>query len=506
MRRDPLYAVLERLGPVKPSGGWKMARCPAHDDTKDSLGVTTGDNGKVILKCHAGCSFDAILTALGFTPADLVPEHDERGEWTPRGTAAAVYDYTDGDGSLLFQVLRTFDKSFSQRRPDRTRDSGWTWNLEGVRRVLFRLPKLPGAIADGRRVFIVEGEKDVLALEAVGEVATCNPGGAGKWRPEYVESLRGASEVYVIADRDEPGQRHARQVAQSLEDACGSVFIVEPSKGKDVSDHLSAGLSLDELVVTKDPKDRGPSDLAPDLWEFLAETDTYDWIVEGLLERGDRMMLTGTEGLGKSTLIRQMAVCIAAGLHPLRLGPMKPLRVLVVDCENSRAHVRRKLRPLAQFAEAAGRSVSSGALRLIVKPEGVDLTMEDDAAWLLERVTAHKPDVLFLGPLYRLHAANPNDELVARKLVAAVDAARLSVECAVVMEAHAGHGETGVRRHVRPTGSSLYLRWPEFGYGLVPRDKDDGVDFLAWRGPRDEREWPTRLDRGSVWPWEGVWK
>jgi hypothetical protein len=76
--------------------------------------------------------------------------------------------------------------------------------------------------------------------------------------------------------------------------------------------------------------------------------------------------------------------------------------------------------------------------------------------------------VLFIGPFYRLHNANLNEELPARRTVAVLDKARNSVGCALVIEAHAGHGNQISERDVRPVGSSLLLRWPEFGYGLAP--------------------------------------
>ena len=100
----------------------------------------------------------------------------------------ASYDYTDEFGTLLFQVVRLAPKTFRQRRPDGK--GGWIWNLEGVTRVLYRLPDLMEALALERRVFVVEGEKDVESLARLGIVATCNPGGAGKWRDGLRRSAR----------------------------------------------------------------------------------------------------------------------------------------------------------------------------------------------------------------------------------------------------------------------------------------------------------------------------
>lgn len=502
--------LLPKLEGLRKSGAGYDAKCPAHDDGRASLSVGPGKDHPVVLHCHAGCDRDAVLDAIGLKWADLCQPREQRdeGEWTPRGTATAVYDYVDEAGNLLFQVCRTADKQFPQRRPDHASKSGWTWKLGEVRRVPYRLPKLLAAMDTGQAVYVVEGEKDVHSLERIGVVATCCPGGAGKWRDEF-NGFFVDCDVTIVADRDQPGEKHARQVARALTDVATSVSIVEAAVGKDATDHLSSGKRLDEFVVTWTNADGEPNaDLAPDLWEFLGATDPVrEWVVPDLLERGDRLIWTGFEGLGKSMFVRQLAVCAAAGIHPFTFRPIDPQAVLLIDCENSQRQSRFKFRPLGQASIDARRRVPDGALRLIHRPEGIDLTRDDDAAWLLERVTAHQPALLIIGPFYRLHAANINEETAARRAVSVLDAARTKVDCALVVEAHAGHGEPGKHRSVRPLGSSLLLRWPEFGYGIAPACEPDSenhvreVEVKPWRGDRDERQWPNRLVWGTPWPW-----
>ena len=105
------------------------------------------------------------------------------GAWGPR-RIVAEYDYCDEFGALLFQVLRYTPKGFSQRRPDGR--GGWIPSVKGVRHVLYRLP----AVINAAIVLVVEGEKDADTATDLGFVATCNAGGAGKWRAEYAEHLR----------------------------------------------------------------------------------------------------------------------------------------------------------------------------------------------------------------------------------------------------------------------------------------------------------------------------
>jgi hypothetical protein len=240
--------VLGKLEGVRQHGGYWMARCPAHDDREASLSVKRGTEQPVIFYCHAHCERDAILDALGLTLADVSKLREEsREEWTPAGPAIATYDYTDEQGKLLFQVCRTADKQFPQRVPDPAARSGWRWKLGKTRRVPYRLPRLLAAVRDGTRVYVTEGEKDVHAIERAGGVATTSPGGAGKWRPEYGAYFTGA-DVVIIADRDEPGRKHAAIVEAYLHDTARSVVTLEARAGKDAYDHLAAGHSLADFT------------------------------------------------------------------------------------------------------------------------------------------------------------------------------------------------------------------------------------------------------------------
>ena len=239
-------AVLSRLHGVKRAGqGWQ-ALCPAHEDRNPSLSIADGDD-RVLLYCHAGCALDAILQALGLAASDLCDQPTP----TPPATGkriVATYDYTDEAGTLRFQVLRYAPKDFRQRQPDGA--GGWLYHMRGITPTLYRLPRVRQAIAQGELLLLVEGEKDVLALEALGFTATCNPMGAGKWRREYSETLRQAK-VVILPDNDTPGQQHAEKVAASLAGLAAHVAILSlpglPAKG-DVSDWIAQGHARDELA------------------------------------------------------------------------------------------------------------------------------------------------------------------------------------------------------------------------------------------------------------------
>lgn len=251
-----LGLVLGKLEGVRKSGGSWMARCPAHEDREPSLSIRRGTSQPLLLNCHAGCGTPDVLAAIGLTMADISTPRDEQpaGEWMPGGRRAIeVYDYTDEHGELLFQVLRSADKHFSQRRPDPSAKSGWAWKLGDTRRVPYHLTRLLAGIQAGKTVYVAEGERDVHAIEASGGVATCNPGGAGKWLSEYDRHFRGA-DVVIVADRDKPDQRgripgaeHAQDVAAHLRPVARNVTVVEAAEGKDARDHLAAGHGLGDF-------------------------------------------------------------------------------------------------------------------------------------------------------------------------------------------------------------------------------------------------------------------
>jgi len=173
---------------------------------------------------------------------------DESAQGQVQSDVVAIYDYTDVRGELLFQVVRKVGKDFFQRRPDGV--DRWIWNLDGTRRVPYHLPDVVAAAEAGGLVLVAEGEKDCDRLRAAGYTASCNPGGAGKWRDDYNQFFAGA-EVVVIADKDLPGYRHAVDVARKLEAVAKSVVVVEAREGKDAADHLAVGYGIDDFVVVE---------------------------------------------------------------------------------------------------------------------------------------------------------------------------------------------------------------------------------------------------------------
>ena len=243
-------AALTRLGckPTKSGDGYK-ALCPVHEadggSHTPSLTIKAGDTQPFVVTCHASCKGTDILKALDLAPA---PRHNGKRR------IVAEYSYRDADGREVREKIRYEPKDFRIRHRDAA--GKWVYKAGDGPVVLYLLPELKAAIAEGRTVFVAEGEKDADRLASLGLVATCNIEGAAKpeqrakWRSEYTEQLSGAARVILLPDNDEPGRAHMRHIAKQLQGKVDEVRWLElpglPEKG-DVSDWLDAGGTVEEL-------------------------------------------------------------------------------------------------------------------------------------------------------------------------------------------------------------------------------------------------------------------
>lgn len=344
---------ISRLGakgkPRKTATGWQ-ACCPAHDDKSPSLSVSDGHSG-VLIHCHSGCSIDSVLSAVGISKRDLM-----NGETKGSGKQpVATYRYRDENGVELYRVERYFPKDFRPYLPGATSPG-----IEGARRVLYRLPEIIQAVKRGLPVFICEGEKDVDTLTGLGLAATCNLGGAGKWRSEYNDFLRGAA-VFIVSDKDEPGRKHALNVETALAGIASSVAVVElpdfnGKPVKDASDFIAAGATVADLQAELDRATATPSDTKPqDIGERLAlvrfnlatppPLETAVWRLNGgpvTHTLGNISTITAQAKAGKTALVSALAAaaiteqpdCDTFGFtasNPERLP------ILILDSEHSEA-------------------------------------------------------------------------------------------------------------------------------------------------------------------------
>jgi hypothetical protein len=237
--------------------------------------------------------------------------------------------------------------------------------------------------------------------------------------------------------------------------------------------------------------------ISRDLEATMDETEPpREWVMEELLERRERLILTAPEGAGKSTLLQQWAMQVAAGQQPFT-GRTAPQRVVLhVDLENSWRHLMRQLHQLRTIA-----SPGWGWFFVASRPDGLDLGDAEDRSWLAEAIAECRPELVTIGPLYKMSSGDPTEEKPAKQVSTVLDDLRELFGFALVLEAHSPHATNGIHRPQRPYGASLWMRWPDFGLHLDPVTGR----LEHWRGPREERPWPPVLMRGTViggdWPW-----
>jgi hypothetical protein len=510
-------------------GRTTMVRCPAHEDGTPSLSVSPGTTQPVIFRCHAGCDPEDIINSGGLdwaqvcSPLDEAARIEVSGTWTPAGQASNVYPYVDHEGTLLYEVLRVpvegGKKRFLQRRPDHTAPHGHRWNLEGVQRVLFRLPQVMEAVRDGRTIHVAEGEKCVEALLGVipeGEEATCNSGGAGKWDESFASVLAGAN-VVIYADADDPGRAHARHVRDSLLAVGATVTVKEAPPGTlrsgkpvtDVADHIEAGRDLDSLLETTPESEVEKARTGIDILDLVMRPKgRFEWVIDNTMAKGERLILIGFEGTGKSTLCRQMAAMVAAGLHPFTGAEMEPRKVLYIDAENHPDQTLDSWSELVGKCARLERPIERGMLTVLEEWETErDFCDVAGRAWLEERIYGYQPDLVVMGPLTNLASKDLRDDEPVRRIKQAVNAARAICNSAFIMEHHAPlKGSMDKERPLRPYGSSLFLKWPDYGYGLKPTDEEGVFEWYKNRGPRvRSRMWPERLREGEPNTLEFPW-
>ena len=485
MPSEAVQRVLDRLEALdcrprgNPEKGWD-ARCPAHEDRNPSLKLDQGHEGTALVYCHRGCTLDMIASALQIDVRELFEPEDQP---IAKREVVKRYDYHNASGKLLFQVERTMPKGFRQRRPDG--NGGWIYDRKGIPPVLYNLPAVLAADA----VVIVEGEKDADALIARGVVATTCPGGAGKWRDEYGPLFK-SKKVAVIQDVDPrdpktghyPGQEHAAVVREALEQAGVKPTMLQPAVGKDVSDHLAAGLKLGALLPASGP--RAPARMevlsAREIME-LPDPDSDGYLLGPLIYRGHRIVVGGWTGHGKTTFTMHMIAAATEGkefLRPKWKGK-GGLKALVVDVEQGTRTVKRVLREVGLDR--------SDRVKYLRVPDGLALDSDQDAIAFMEKEFAKgRYDLVLCDPLYKCHRGDPNDTRAATELMRRFDDWRDRYEFALLLPMHCRkpQGDKGPKLSPHDLfGSSAYQWGAEMLLGV--ERKSPGMTWVHWWKDRE---------------------
>jgi len=384
-----LSALTDRGCDFKQNGKDWSARCPAHDDKNPSLSISTGDDGRVLAYCHAGCDFKSICDGLGLRQSDLMPDNSadiyttqaapNKKQASSNGSPDKTYKtanaavsvlegysgkpsgqwiYHDRHGHPVGVVVR-WDKSGEKTYKQVSLNSeGWICRGIPEPRPLYGLPGL----ADAERVFITEGEKAADAARAIGLTTTTSSQGAHS--PDKTDwSPLAGKECVILPDNNDPGKEYAESVSDSLAKLTppATVKVVNLDglpDGGDIDDWIEArrGTDKDELrqqvqaradkaevIPTRAlPRERKRAriEFCPIPASQLGDSEKLEWMWHGYLCRGYTMLLVGLWKAGKSTLLSYLIKAMEAGGD--LAGKVSPAKVLVITEEGSGLWARRR--------------------------------------------------------------------------------------------------------------------------------------------------------------------
>lgn len=438
-----VHDVLSRLQGVKGGGGQWSARCPAHDDKRQSLSISQGKDGQVLLKCHTGCTVESITSALGIEVKDLFQKQE-------RPHVIATYTYPTGA-----QKLRYSDKHFSWRHPDGK--GGWEYNRKGIPHSLYVAGDLSGV------VFVVEGEKDADNLHKLGYDTVSGEDGAGpgKWRKEYTEQLKGRP-VVIFQGNDQVGKDYAQETASALSKVCPEVKILDlslvwpeiPEHG-DVSDliaHFGPEKAVEMITAlidqtsqwtpapdTKGRKAKAASSFGEDNTSFL-------WFP--YLPIGDYTVMMADGGTGKTVLCCGIAAAVSRGKHlPGEEFDGEGQNVLMISAEDSGEILKKRL------------SLSGADLNrvfILDRSDSIGMTFSDGYEEFADTVKAYKPALVIIDPWHNYlgDRVDMNRANAIRPVFQKLSNLTKMCDCAMILVSHVTKRAQGVNTNYAATGSN----------------------------------------------------
>lgn len=471
---------MTKLKDVKGGSGQWSARCPAHDDQHGSLSISTGQDGRILLKCHAGCGVEDIAGALGLSVKDLFVDKPKDAPVKGRPPVVATYTYPNGT-----QKLRRADKSFSWRRPDGK--GGWIYNRQGVPHSLYIAGELSGA------VFICEGEKDADNLHRLGYDAVSGEDGAGpgKWRQEYTEQLRGLP-VCIFQDHDDVGRTYAQETAAALYGAAASVQVLDistvwpeiPEHG-DVSDLITwAGVEKAAEMIAQlttapqwapppadSPEQPTKGRVAKAASSFGEDNTRFLWYP--YLPIGDYSVMMADGGTGKTILCCGIAAAVSTGktLPGEEFdGEGKP--VLIISAEDSGEILRKRL-------------YRSGAdldkVMILDCSDSIGMNFSDAYDEFEATVKTYAPALVIIDPWHAFLGAGVDINRVNALRPVFQKLAHLAkkCQCAMILVSHVNKRAQGENANNAATGSSDFINASRSAFRVIFDDSDEDCRVMV---------------------------
>jgi hypothetical protein len=234
-------------------------------------------------------------------------------------------------------------------------------------------------------------------------------------------------------------------------------------------------------------------------------------VIPGLMHQDYRTIVVAEEGAGKSLMLRTIAMAASQGFHPFSHQRIKPIRALVIDLENPAQAIKQTAEPFARHLRMSDvDGYDDERFRIWRKPGGIEIRRLSDRAELQREIAFHRPDLVCIGPIYKMYRRGNNEsyEDSADEAMSVLDALRTKYGFALILEHHAAKGRAGEKRDLTPMGSQRWMAWPEIGISLYKDSEDPTVlNVQRYRGDRlTGVDWPTTIVRDKTWLLDGVWR
>lgn len=479
-----LADFIARLDGAKKSGKEWIARCPAHDDKNPSLSVSNG-GGKILIYCHAGCSTESIVSAMGLRNSDLYPDNDGTHKATGKEARPiiATHDYPDVKGRFLFQKARFTTKPKTKPR-HRGPNGRWQWGTGTDERPLYRLPEILGS----DEVVVCEGEKDADSLVKLGFKATTTP--FGKWEQEHIKALSG-KDILIAGDNDKVGEQKVQKAVEALRGHAKSIRIVElPTEGKpegfDVSDFIAEfdepeaaaeklSILMEQARIPESgvPKEAGFPPLTP------AQTVVHGSLIREppdvepiLLYNGFPVLtrnvvgeIAAEGGAGKTMLSFQLGYAISGGNA---FGPFTSVgeqKVLILCAEDPQEEANRRLWRIGAGDFPTGLHVAStvGHVGPLMELKENNPKKAKGFTWLRDTIKNHAPlDLLILDPKSRFYGLDENSNDHATQWIACLESLSNEFDLTILFTHHVSKGRAGDMGQAMSRGASALVdgcRW-----------------------------------------------
>lgn len=501
--------VAQRLQKPRRAGSGWSACCPAHDDKNPSLSISDGDKG-VIVCCHAGCSQDAVITALRAKDIDITKKgNGTNGVHAPEFNAAILaaakklpLDFLqschvhDEGGRVAFEyVTPDGERHRTKYRAALSGNRGFSMS-KGEGLIPYGLWRLEQMLANDGRVVLCEGETDSLTLWHHGFTALGIPGST-QWRDEWASYLPTDAKIFVVVEPDDGGKAFEASFRRSkLAPRISFIHMDEPFKDPNVlhCEWPEAFVEkFEELMQDAEPAVEPPK--APMQWGKLAALIPPErvWAIDHWFGMGHVTLLAGAGGLGKTSIAQALGSCVALGRDYLDNVP-KPRRILMWACEDDEEELwRRQIAiaaalniPLADFADVFQLMSYDGEDVELCHLHDGRISFSPMLKTLTEQIGDYKAEGVILDNIARLYGANENDRHQVTGFVSMLTKAAKPTKAGVMLLGHPAKGPgseySGSTAWEGAVRARLYL-----GRALpdqeqpTEKQEDDGIRYLCRR-------------------------